>query len=164
MAAAVTGYSAAQVALHWIVAVLVAFQYFASAAMETAWRASLRGEPSADLLASLHAAGGILILLLASARIWLRLARGAPPPPQDEPRAMQILAEAVHYAIYALLFLLPATGAAAWFLNAELPGSVHGFLQRLLLGAIALHVAGGLFQHIVRRSGVLMRMFRPERS
>jgi len=163
----VNGYSALQIALHWIVVVLVAFQFLAHDGMEDAWRAFLRGRSASvdeALMANLHVAAGIAVLVLALARIFLRLTRGAPPPPADEPLLLQWSAEAVHFSIYVLLLALPVTGAAAWFLGLEEAGDLHELLQNLLLAAIALHVAGALFQHFVRRSQVLVRMFRPERQ
>lgn len=164
MARSVTGYSPMQVGLHWIVAILVAFQFFAHDGIEAAWRAFTRGEEMANMtvLAALHIAAGILILLLALARIYLRITRGVPPPPADEPRLLQIAAEAVHGIIYLLLILLPLSGAVAWFAGMEPAGSAHALLTKILLGAVLLHIAGALFQHFIRRSTVLMRMFRPE--
>lgn len=167
MARTVTGYSALQVALHWIVVVLVAFQFLAHDGMEEAWRAFRRDEPApadSTVLANMHVVAGVLVLLLALVRIYLRFTRGAPPPPQDEPRFLQILAEAVHGSIYLLLLLLPVSGAVAWFLGVEAAGDAHEVLKTLLLVAIVLHVGGALFQHFVRRSDVLIRMFRPQRS
>lgn len=167
MAERVHGYSPTQIALHWIVVGLVAFQYLAHAGMETAWRAFLRGDPppaDAVVLTYMHIAAGMLVLLLALARIYLRIVRGAPPPPADEPRLLKIVAEAVHGSIYVLLLVLPISGALAWFLGIRLAGAAHALLQNLLLAAIVVHIAGGLFQHFVRRSDVLMRMFRPEPS
>lgn len=162
----VKGYSATQIALHWAVVVLVAFQFVAHDGMEEAWRAAERQLPTpADVapLAYLHIGAGILILLLATARVILRIVRGAPAPPADEPRILQILAEAVHGLIYLLLFLLPLSGAAAWFVGAELAAEAHELMGNVLLGAIALHILGALFQHFVRSSDVLMRMLSPER-
>lgn len=168
MARNVTGYSPMQVALHWMVVVLVAFQFLAHDGIEESWRAFVRGDdpPSADetALAYLHIGSGILVLLFALARIYLRVTRGAPPPPADEPRLLQITAEAVHGSIYVLLLLLPISGMAAWFLGVEVAGDVHEMLKNLLLAAIVLHIGGALFQHFVRRSEVLMRMFKPERG
>jgi cytochrome b561 len=163
----VKGYSPTQVALHWIVVVLVTFQFVAHDGIEDAWRAVVRdGQPAGDAnpVAYLHIGAGSLILVLALVRIYLRLTRGAPSPPADEPRILQIIAEAVHGLIYLLLLLLPVTGLVAWLLVVEAAGEIHEWLQSFLLLAIALHVGGALFQHFVRRSDVLMRMFKPERS
>lgn len=160
-----TGYSSIQIALHWAVVVLVAFQYVAHSGMEASWNTSRGGEaapPGSVSLTYLHIVAGIGILLLALTRIGLRLTRGTPSPPDDEPKLLQLFAEGVHYAIYVLLLLLPISGGVAWFLAIEAAGSIHVLLKNFLLAAIFLHVAGALFQHFIRRSDVLMRMLRPE--
>lgn len=167
MAKDVTGYSRAQVALHWMIVVLVAFQFLAHEGISASWRAFRRGElaPTDEaVLTYMHIIAGALVLVLMLVRIYLRVTRGAPPPPADEPRLLQFVAEAIHKALYLLLVLLPITGAVAWFIGVPLAGAAHELLTNFLLAAIALHVAGALFQHVVRRSNVLMRMFKPERS
>ena len=162
----VTGYSVTQVTLHWAVVVLVAFQFVAHDGIEDAWRAIIRegSRDNTEPVAYLHIAAGTLILVLALVRIYLRMTRGAPSPPADEPRILQITSEAVHGSIYLLLLLLPLTGLAAWFFVIEAAGEIHEWLKTFLLLAIALHVGGALFQHFIRRSDVLMRMFKPERT
>lgn len=161
----VSGYSSAQVALHWAVVVLIVFQFVAHQGMERAWRGRFADEAvAADTykLAYLHIAAGSAVLLLALARLWLRFTRGTPPPPSDEPRIMQLFAEGVHWLIYLLLLLLPITGMIGWFGDVRVVGATHAFMTKLLLGAIVMHVAGALFQHFIRRTDVLMRMFRPQ--
>lgn len=167
MESKVTGYSPAQVALHWIVLVLVAFQFLAHDGIEEAWRAFRRGSPTpadAAVLTYMHIGAGVLVLLLALARIYLRVMRGAPAPPADETWLLQIAAEVVHRLIYALLLLLPLSGAVAWFAGVEASAEMHEWLKTILLAAVTLHVAGALFQHFVRRSDVLMRMLNPQRD
>ncbi len=160
-----TGYSSIQIALHWAVVVLVAFQYVAHSGMEASWNA-LHSDAAltsgTPLLTYLHIAAGVAILLLALTRIGLRVTRGAPSPPSDEPKLLQLFAEGVHYTIYVLLLLLPLSGVAAWFFSIQPAAAIHVLLKNLLLAAIFLHVAGALFQHFIRRSDVLMRMLRPE--
>ncbi len=163
----VTGYSTAQVALHWAVVVLVVFQFVASSGMAQSWRAFTRGEAApadAALLTGLHAASGVLILLFALARIALRVTRGAPKPPADEPRILKIVSEATHGLLYVLLIVVPLSGMAAWFGGVEKAADGHEVLKSVLMLVVALHVAGALFQHFVRRSDVMMRMMRPQRS
>ncbi|MBX3580636.1 MAG: cytochrome b/b6 domain-containing protein [Rhizobiaceae bacterium] len=163
----VKGYSTTQIALHWAVVVLVSFQFVAHDGIEDAWRALVGERQSGagvEPVAYLHIAAGTLILVLALARIYLRWTRGAPSPPSDEPRILQIAAEGIHGLIYLLLLLLPVSGLIAWFLVVESAAVVHEWMQTILLFAIALHVGGALFQHFVRRSDVLMRMFRPEHT
>lgn len=162
----VTGYSRLQMALHWIVAVLVAFQFLAHDGIEDSWRAYLRSDmppAGAAVLTYLHIASGVLVLLLVVLRIVLRVTRGAPAPPADEPYLLKLVAEAVHGSIYLLLLALPISGAVAWFLGVEIAADAHELMQTLLLAAIVLHISGALFQHFIFRSQVLMRMLRPER-
>lgn len=166
MAKAPQGYSSVQIGLHWAVVVLVAFQFVAHDGMEDSWRAVERGEAAPDgavPMAYLHIAAGVTVLLLMLARLYLRATRGVPAPPSDDPLPMRIVADLIHWGIYALLIALPLTGATAWFLGVEAAAEVHEFLKDLLLYAIVLHVAGALFQHFVRRSDVLMRILRPQR-
>ncbi len=145
---------------------LVAFQYLTHKGIELSWTALARGNPAPSdqtVLTYLHIAAGALVTIAAVARIYLRFTRGVPPPPQDEPHVMQLISELVHRVIYVLLLLLPVSGAAAWFFGIDQAGLVHALLTNVLLAAIVLHIAGALFQHLIRRSQVMMRMFRPER-
>ncbi|MVA82544.1 cytochrome B [Agrobacterium vitis] len=167
MSEKVSGYSRLQVGLHWAVVILVAFQFLAHNAIEAAWSAHPNGGvPSqrAAVLVYMHIAGGLLILALALCRICLRITRGAPEPPTDEPRIMKIISETVHGLIYVMLLSLPISGAVAWFFNVALAAIIHEYMQALLLALIAAHIAGALFQHLIRRSDVMMRMFAPDKA
>lgn len=156
-------YSRTQIALHWTVALLVLAQFLNSDAIGSAWRAvRQRAEtvPSGPLVTA-HVVAGIAILLLAVWRITLRLRRGAPPPPAEEPRALRIVAAATHGSLYLLLLLVPLSGMTAWFGNVGAAGDVHEALKTLLLLAVALHVVGALYQAFVLRSDVMRRMVPP---
>ncbi len=111
----IKGYSRVQVGLHWAVVVLVAFQFLAHNAIEAAWNAG-GARPAAEaanpVLTTMHIVAGLLVLAMALARIYLRITRGAPEPPADEPRIMKIISEAVHGLIYVMLLSLPSR--ASW--------------------------------------------------
>lgn len=167
MSKAVRGYSPTQVALHWSVVVLVAFQFLAHDGIEDAWRAYERNrgvEADTAIMAYLHIGAGVVVLLLMLWRLALRLFRGVPEAPPDDPLVMRLVADLIHWLIYALLIALPLSGAIAWFLGVGAAAEMHEFLKDVLLYAIALHVLGALFQHFVRRSDVLMRILKPERA
>ncbi|WP_165823732.1 cytochrome b [Metarhizobium album] len=167
MAEKVTGYSATQIALHWAVVVLVTFQFLAHNAIEASWTSFVDGEPPPvgnTVLTYMHVTAGLLVLGLALCRLYLRISRGAPAPPHDEPQFLKLISEGVHGMIYLLLLALPSSGAVAWFMGVRPAAGIHGLLEKLLLFLIAAHIAGALFQHLVRRSDVMMRMFDPERS
>ncbi len=167
MSEKVSGYSRLQVSLHWAVVILVAFQFLAHNAIEATWNAHLDGTlPSqgSGLLTYLHIASGVLILALALCRLYLRYRRGVPQPPGDEPRILKILSESVHGLIYAMLLSLPVSGVMGWFFDFRLAVVVHEYLQAVLLGLITAHITGAIFQHLIRRSDVMMRMFAPEKT
>ena len=136
MPVARTGYSVAQIALHWIIAVLIIGQVVLHEGMEAAYRA-VQGGPAATeselLLSDLHVACGIAVFLLALLRVVLRLRRGAPPPPAEEHEALRLAARAVHFAFYAVILLMPATGALAWFGGVGAMAAVHGAGMLLIL-------------------------------
>ena len=119
---------------------------------------------SPDLfLADLHVAFGVAVFALALLRVALRVRRGAPPPPQDEHPALRMAARATHFALYALILLMPVTGGLAWFGGIEAMADLHGAGKAAILVLVGLHVLGALYQHFYLRTDVLRRMLRPER-
>ncbi|CAH1673952.1 cytochrome b [Chelatococcus asaccharovorans] len=157
-----TGYSRAQIALHWAVAALVVAQYLAHDAIVAAWSAHVQGKAYGfDPLIPAHVVGGALILVLVLWRIALRVARGAPPPPDQEPPILGLLARGAHLAFYAVLIALSVSGGLAWFADLRPAVSVHNVLKGMLLALIAVHVLAVIFHRIVLKSGVMQRMVRP---
>lgn len=162
-----TRYSAAAIALHWALALLLAFQ------LGLGWRLEDLPKGVAQFTAfQLHKSVGILILLLSLARLAVRLVKPRPAPVQDKPAAM-LLAKAVHVLLYVAMiggplagWVLVSTGkvrlqtmlfgtvpwpdlplGAGWHEPAE---ALHSALASLLAGLIALHVAGALRHHWLR--------------
>ena len=157
------GYSRAQVILHWVIAALILFQLLVHESMEKAWDARMEGGPAEGANPLPHIIVGSLILILAAVRIVIRLRNGAPPHPAGQPAALGVVANVIHGLIYVLLFVLPISGLVAWFGGIENAADVHGGPLRLALIALVLiHIAGALVQQFVLRSGVLMRMLKPE--
>lgn len=156
------GYSRAQVILHWLIAALILFQLLVHEGMEEAWRAMRRaGEDGGNPVP--HIVVGSTILILAAIRLVIRLRHGAPPHPAGQPAALALVANVVHWGIYVLLFALPISGLVAWFGGVEGAAAAHGGPLRLaLIALVLLHIGGALVQQFVLRSGVLMRMLKPE--
>lgn len=155
------GYSTTQIMLHWSVATLVVFQFFVNDEIADAWRDFMRGrevEPDDLAAANVHVIIGLVILLLAVWRIWLRLSRGAPAPPGNEPPVLRLAAHAAHGSLYVLLVVTPLSGAAAWFVGLEPAAGVHALARILLFAVAVLHIAGALVQAVVFRSDALTRM------
>jgi len=99
-------FSPAQVALHWLTALLILAQFLNDDAIGRAFRATMRGAAviPGGWLVTVHVVAGIAVFAFALWRIALRLTRGAPPAPADEPRALQIVAAATHGLLYGLSF------------------------------------------------------------
>ena len=92
-----THYSATQIVLHWAVAALVAAQYIFKDSIAAAWDAFRKGQTLPfDPLVLAHVVGGGLILAFVVWRLVLRLRRGAPPPPENEPTVLKSLAHMAH--------------------------------------------------------------------
>lgn len=159
-----TGYSGFQIALHWTIAALIAFQFLASDGIGQAWRAFRRDGVVGDAfspLALAHIVAGVAVLLLMAVRIWLRLKYGAPPADPTEPVALQWLAKLAHIALYLLLIVLPISGLAGWIFGASASIQVHLIAKTILLPLIGLHVLGALAHHFVWKTKVLRRMMVP---
>lgn len=164
-AAPVTGYSRLQIALHWTVFLLVAFQIVGHEAIlrvGTALRDNAVPAAGDVTLANLHVAAGIAIFAFAIWRVYLMLTRGGPQPPESEHPALRILAKATHGILYLLLLGMPISGAAAWFGGIEAAAFGHSMARFVLLPLILLHVVGALAHHYVFKTDVLRRMTRPQ--
>lgn len=153
-------YSYTAITLHWLIALLLAFQ------IALGW--ALEGNNSPELFAryQLHKSVGITILLLSFARLVARLFTSRPPAP-DGPTWTRALASTVHWLFYLVLILGPITGwllvstarvqvptllygifpwphlplGRSWHEPAE---SIHGAMAWLAIGLFALHVGGAL--------------------
>jgi cytochrome b561 len=159
------GYSSAQIALHWVIAVLIVCQFVFHDGMVEAWD-TYRKAPDTPLVsgfaAQAHVWGGLTVLAFAIWRLWLRNTRGVPAAPADEPAILRLAAHVTHVTLYALMILMPVTGAMLWFGGIGFAAFLHGTLRVPLFLLVALHVAGGLVQHFYFKSGVLKRIVSPE--
>jgi cytochrome b561 len=166
-------FSPAQRALHWLMAICILAMLFIGVGMVSTVQSDYLK------LVSIHKPLGIVILVLALARLALRLRRGAPPLPLDMPPAMKLAAHLSHVVFYALMIVLPLIGWA--MLSAadypvvvaglHLPAIVapdpglhstlwkaHQFLALSFFALILLHLAAGLFHLLVRKDGVYEAM------
>lgn len=152
-------YSRPQILLHWAVVLLMAVQFLFPDGMSAAWRAFARtgvADPGAG--AWLHIAAGVAVLGLALWRIALRLTEGAPAAPEGDPAWQRMVASVTHWALYALMLLVPVSGLLAWFVGIDAAAEAHELMQTLLLWLIGLHVAAALYHQVVLKDGLIRRM------
>jgi len=157
------GYTAAQVALHWVSAVLVIATFVTHDAMQAAAKAVRDGSWSGyDVAMLVHVIGGSAVFLLALWRLGMLSRRGAPPLPADEPLVLRGAALVVKVLLYAIMIVMPISGVLNWFGNVALARQVHLLMEPVIPLTILIHMLGALYQQFWLRSGVLTRMLRPE--
>jgi len=161
---AVSGYSAKQIWLHWVLALLIIIQFVLHDGILAISDAMAKGEePAMTLIARSHIIIGILIFLLALFRVYVRLTRGAPAAPADEPAVLRFLAGATHLVLYAILLVMPLSGAASWFGGIEAASFGHFVGKFVLLAFFLLHVVGALYQRFILKTDVMARMMQAEK-
>jgi cytochrome b561 len=173
------GYSAPAKWLHWLIAPIVLGMIPVGIIMGDLPEGALQ-----DRLYFLHESFGLTVLTLMVARIARRL-RGAPPPAPSLTRAERITAAATHHAMYLLLALTPVLGWLALSAYGERPAffglfeppallakdeplskllfSAHAVAGFSLAALITLHLLGVARHVLVRRDGVVWRMFSGRR-
>ncbi|TGY88474.1 cytochrome b [Marinicauda algicola] len=179
-------YGAVSIFFHWTIAALMVGMVFYGWWMEGVREAAFAGEASFSAASSAynwHKTIGIAVLALSLARLGWRLGHPVPPLPAHMAAWEKGLARFTHVAFYVLMIGMPIGGyvAASSFTGnfpillfdavelpklpvpqtsdfQELSGSLHGAGGWVILGVLALHVAGALKHHIVDRDGVLTRM------
>jgi cytochrome b561 len=171
-------YTKPAMGLHWIIAVLMIFMlFFGEGLIRVPAGASLAGwRPSA------HASIGILILLLALARLSWRIGHRPPELPASVPPWQVRTSHVVHWTLYVLMMAIPLTGLLAivpygaehldagrvTFFNlfpvAVLPnlgdwtGHAHVILSKLTQALVILHVAAALKHQFWDKDRLLERM------
>jgi cytochrome b561 len=169
-------YSLAQKWLHWSMAAIILLIMIPAGLTMT----RLGEGETTNTLYELHKSFGLIVFTLAVVRAAIRLSRGAPPIEPGVPAWQRFAARVSHYALYMLIFLVPLTGWAAtsaccppvnlfWTVPLTLPVPNdedlaktifrfhYGFVYTLM-AIVAVHVAGALQHHFIRRDRTLVRM------
>lgn len=155
-------YHTRQLIVHWAIVMLVAMQFLMNEGMQRGfWASEELGELVVTGGMVTHALGGSLIFVVMLYRAWLRRTHGAPPPPKDLPRWLQIVSRANHYAFYAVLIAMPIVGVTALVTLWSWLALVHAWTAYLLVFLILAHVAGA-FWHAYKRDGTIVRIAQPD--
>lgn len=151
-------YSRLQIGLHWLIFLLFGFNYIVSDGMGRALHIRLDGGVAEGFVPLVHPPVGIAVLVLTLIRLIARAITAAPEPAASNHPLMDRAAQWTHWALYALLILLPAGGIAAWQFGIEAAGDVHAALANITLALIGLHAAAALFHQFVLKDNLLARM------
>jgi cytochrome b561 len=165
---------------HWAIFLLLLAQYTVGSIMPHIGRNTLN-----EGWVNWHLTIGALILAVIVARFVWRLMHPVPLP-DAKPKWEIALSRFTHLSLYALVFIMTVLGWAAansrgWevkllgviHLPALAPegsawgheaGDIHNILVYVLLGFIALHVAGALYHYFILRDRVLQRMMMAPRA
>ena len=159
--------------LHWVVAIALL------AALILAWVLPRKTAPGYDAILELHKSIGMLVLVLVVPRLLWRL--GNPVAPAAELTLLETrLSELTHWALYAIILLIPLTGYlfssalgqhldffGLFAVASPLPTDpsvsrpmefLHKTGQYAIYGFVGLHILAALYHYLVKRDGVLQRM------
>jgi len=155
------GYSAPQIVLHWLIALLVLFQLLFGESMGAVRRAARRGvvpDPSDVWLSDMHYWVGLSIIMLVLVRIGARWRFGVPVAVREDWTAR--VARGLHFLFYVLLVATPVTGLLAYYYPSLL-GDIHELSKPLFIVLITVHAAAALWHQLWLKDGMLVRMTRP---
>ncbi len=161
----IKGFSRIQIALHWVVAVMIVFQLLMGDGMSQLWRQIEQGGAVPTTTAAwIHIIVGTLVLVFVLWRLFLRLTRGVPDAPAGESRALTVAGEAGHWLLYGLMIAMPVTGLLAWYGGVTSLAGLHAELLKTLLWVmIAGHVLAAIYHHFILKDGLIKRMMRSEK-
>ena len=167
-------YSRTAVALHWGIALLIAFM----AALGW-YMMSIEDEPGSGWYFNLHKSLGIVTALLVALRIGWRSLNRPEPLAAAIPKWQRQLSQATQGLLYLLMVLVPIAGyvgasysknGVQWFGlatpqwalpdhdRAEQFFDIHSALVWVLVALVGLHVLGALKHLLIDRNGVFQRM------
>jgi cytochrome b561 len=171
-------YSTAARHFHWWTVALIAIQVPLGVFMSEYGEKTNFASPTAQMYDT-HKLIGLLVLAVVIARFTYRMMNGAPA---DEPTLetwQRIVSHLTHWGIYAMLFVVPVVGWLAVSAygpfqpfgiklptliaqndsTATLLFKLHKATAILLVLMLGAHVGAALFHYVIRKDGVLNRMW-----
>ena len=133
---------------------------------------------------NVHALIGLLLWCLLVARLAWRVRHSPPPLPTGASPLTRRLSSPVHWALYALLFVIPIIGIVTFVYHGRVfdfglfqfdPGvkkdrsifhpteDIHGYLAYALFALAGLHALAALWHRFILHDRVLARMWPFER-
>lgn len=169
-------YSRSAMLLHWVVALLLVYNFALGERTE-----DLERGPELFWVMQLHKSIGITILLLSLWRLGLRVWTPRPAKVVDSALA-QLLSSAVHWGFYAVMIIVPISG---WIIVStakvqiptmlfgtvpwphlpigghdahEAAEEIHAIVAKLMLPLLALHIIGAIRHQFMLKDAILERM------
>lgn len=162
-------------AFHWLLFLMLTFSIVAGNFL-----ASMPKGTEKLQAAGMHKSFGAILLMLILFRLVWRLINVVPKEPEGTTAMEALLANAMHWGLYLLMFAQPLSGiimtqAAGYPVNffglfefpvfldkdpslAKLALGVHGTVWILLVLAVIGHVGAALHHHFIKKDDVLKQM------
>lgn len=167
-------YGAAAIAFHWIVFALVVV-VGTLGLLHDSWPRATQA-----MWINRHAVLGLIMFALVLWRLGWRWTHTPPDLPPDVGEFSRRLSYPVHMLLYALLIVIPILGIVTFIWHGRVfdfgfakldfhvqrnraifhtTEDIHGYLAYGLFGLAGLHALAALWHHLIRRDGVLRRMW-----
>ena len=168
-------YTGVAIGLHWLIGLMIVTSLGVGLYM-----VGLSLSPDKLRLYSWHKWAGVTIFMLVLIRSLWRMTHAAPSLPDYVPVWQRKVAEATHYALYALMIVIPLTG---WLMSSakgfqtvyfgvvpipdllakneglgETLALVHRYLNYSMIGLVIAHIAAALKHHFIDKDDILQRM------
>ena len=170
-----THYTSTAKTLHWLISLMIFCLLLLGFYMS-----DLPLSPDKLKFYSWHKWAGVSVFLLVIVRLAWRITHTPPAMPEQMPQLQKVAATIFHFALYALMFLIPLSGwlmssakgfQTVWFGVLPIPDllpkdkvigdalkEVHQALNLLLIGIIIVHVLAALKHHFIDKDDVLKKM------
>jgi cytochrome b561 len=177
--ATIERYSRGAIMFHWAMFVLVVCVGILGL-LHDSWPKSTQ-----KFWINIHALLGLLLWFVLIARFWWRR-RHAPPAPMANTGALsRRLSGAVHFVLYALMFVTPIVGLITFVYHGRVLNfglfhinfgiksnravfhpteDLHGYLAYALFGLAGFHALAALWHQFILRDGLLARMWAKTRQ
>lgn len=167
----VTKYSRPAKWLHWSIAILLLATFIFGVLLDSSTSDSLK-----FLLIKFHAPLGVAVGILILPRTYFAFTHPRPAPDPDWSPLIKWSSKIIHILLYILPLVLVISGLGImafsglsdqlisgqteiWpALNQLGPRQGHGLVSKLLLLAVALHIAGAIYHQFVVKDNLLARM------
>ncbi len=167
-------YRSGAIAFHWTMFVLVVIVGILGLLHDT-WP-----KQTQSFWINVHAVVGIALWLVLLARFGYRLRHPAPALPTTVGAFSRRLSTTVHWALYALLFVIPLIGFVTFVYHGRIlhlgildldlgikknrsifepTEDIHGYLAYALFALAGLHALAALWHHFIAHDGILARMW-----